>query len=42
MTGLILHHYETSPFSEKVRLMLGLKGLDWRSVQAPVIMPSPN
>jgi len=29
MSGLILHHYGTSPFSEKVRLMLGLKGLAW-------------
>lgn len=42
MSGLILHHYETSPFSEKVRLMLGLKGLAWDSVQAPVIMPKPE
>lgn len=42
MTGLILHHYETSPFSEKVRLMLGLKGLAWKSVLAPVIMPKPE
>jgi glutathione S-transferase len=42
MTGLILHHYETSPFSEKVRLMLGLKDLAWASVQAPVIMPKPE
>lgn len=42
MSGLILHHYDTSPFSEKVRLMLGLKGLAWDSVQAPVIMPKPE
>lgn len=42
MSGLILHHYDTSPFSEKVRLMLGLKGLAWDSVQAPVIMPKPD
>jgi glutathione S-transferase len=39
---LILHHYETSPFSEKVRLMLGFKGLAWRSVRVPVIMPKPD
>jgi glutathione S-transferase len=39
---LILHHYETSPFSEKVRVMLGLKGLAWRSVIQPVIMPKPE
>ena len=24
MTDIILHHYETSPYSEKVRLGLGL------------------
>jgi glutathione S-transferase len=39
---LILHHYDTSPFSEKVRLLLGLKGLAWRSVIQPVIMPKPD
>ena len=42
MSGLILHHYDTSPFSEKVRLLLGLKGLSWDSVLAPVIMPKPE
>ena len=39
---IILHHYDTSPFSEKVRVMLGLKGLSWRSVIQPVIMPKPE
>lgn len=38
----ILHHYPTSPFSEKVRLAFGMKGLAWRSVEQPVIMPKPN
>jgi len=42
MAEIILHHYETSPFSEKVRLMLGIKGLSWRSVIQPVIMPKPD
>lgn len=42
MTDLILHHYDTSPFSEKVRLMFGIKGLAWRSVIQPVIMPKPD
>ena len=42
MAELILHHYDTSPFSEKVRLMLGIKGLAWRSVIQPVIMPKPE
>ena len=39
---LILHHYDASPFSEKVRLMFGIKGLRWRSVIQPVIMPKPD
>ena len=39
---LILHHYFTSPFSEKVRILLGIKGLTWRSVVQPTIMPKPD
>lgn len=39
---LILHHYDGSPFSEKVRLMLGFKGLAWREVKVPVVMPKPD
>jgi glutathione S-transferase len=39
---LILHHYDTSPFSEKVRVALGMKGAAWRSVEIPVIMPKPD
>src|SRR5947199_8216077 len=42
MTDIILHHYDTSPYSEKVRLGLGLKGLAWASVELPLIMPKPN
>ncbi len=42
MDTLILHHYDGSPFAEKVRLMLGYKGLAWRSVKVPVIMPKPD
>src|SRR3974377_81932 len=42
MTDIILHHYGPSPYSEKVRLGLGLKGLAWASVELPVIMPKPN
>lgn len=42
MTQPILHHYDTSPFSEKVRLLFGLKGLSWSSVEIPVIMPKPD
>src|SRR6202046_5657206 len=39
---IILHHYDISPYSEKVRLGLGLKGLAWASVETPVIMPKPD
>ncbi len=39
---IILHHYDASPFSEKARLMLGLKALAWRSVLTPNIMPKPD
>src|ERR1700722_13786394 len=39
---IIFHHYDTSPFSEKVRLLFGLKGLAWRSVIQPTIMPKPD
>src|SRR3954451_21143458 len=42
MTDIILHHYETSPYAEKVRLGLGLKALAWGSVEIPVIMPKPD
>jgi len=39
---LILHHYPTSPFAEKARLVLGAKQLAWRSVHIPVVMPKPD
>jgi glutathione S-transferase len=39
---LILHHYDLSPFAEKIRLALGVKGLSWRSVQTPMILPKPD
>jgi glutathione S-transferase len=42
MADLILHHYDNSPFSEKVRLVLGMKRMHWQSVQIPVIMPKPD
>ena len=42
MSDIILHHYETSPYAEKVRLGFGLKGLAWASVELPQIMPKPN
>lgn len=39
---LILHQYDTSPFSEKIRLIFGLKKIAWRAVEIPVIMPKPD
>ncbi len=42
MSRIILHHYDTSPFSEKPRTMFGIKGLAWGSVIQPVIMPKPD
>jgi glutathione S-transferase len=39
---IILHHYWTSPFSEKIRLVFGLKQLAWRSVEIPNMMPKPD
>ena len=42
MSELILHHYDMSPYAEKIRLALGLKGLRWRSVQTPMVLPKPD
>ena len=42
MSELILHHYAMSPFSEKIRLILGFKQLAWRSVLIPPVMPKPD
>jgi glutathione S-transferase len=38
----VLHHYASSPFSEKVRLVFGAKRIAWRSVHIPVMMPKPD
>jgi glutathione S-transferase len=39
---IILHHFDQSPFSEKVRVIFGFKQLAWRSVRISRIMPRPN
>ncbi len=41
MPDIILHHFNTSPYAEKIRLILGYKKLEWKSVLAPNIMPKP-
>ena len=42
MSGIVLHQYAESPFSEKVRAILGYKGVSYQSVEIPMIMPRPD
>ena len=39
---IILHHFDQSPFSEKIRLIFGLKKIAWTSVRISRIMPRPD
>ncbi|MFS8180257.1 glutathione S-transferase family protein [Pseudovibrio denitrificans] len=39
---MIFHHKDVSPYSEKIRLMLGYTGISWSSVQAPLTPPRPS
>ena len=39
---VILHHFDQSPFSEKIRVILGFKGIAWKSVRISRIMPRPD
>ncbi|HEY0916633.1 MAG TPA: glutathione S-transferase family protein [Solimonas sp.] len=41
MPELILHHYPLSPFSEKLRVMLGYADLSWQSVITREMPPRP-
>lgn len=38
----ILHHYDFSNYSEKVRVILGLKGVTWDAVEIPAALPKPD
>lgn len=42
MSEVVLHHYEMSPFGTAMRLALGLKGMHWKSVEAPMVSPKPD
>lgn len=42
MDDFILHHYDNSPFAEKIRTLLGFKDLSYKVVDIPVIMPKPD
>jgi len=39
---IILHHFDESPFSEKIRIVFGLKNIAWTSVHISRIMPRPD
>ncbi len=39
---IVLHHYWESPYAEKIRRILGFKGIAWRSVVIPMVMPKPD
>lgn len=41
MTDLILHHYALSPFSEKIRVMLGYAQVNWQSCITREMPPRP-
>ncbi|MBV8849629.1 MAG: glutathione S-transferase family protein [Methylobacteriaceae bacterium] len=38
----ILHHFDQSPFAEKIRLVFGFKQLTWNSVRVSRILPRPD
>ena len=42
MAELILHQYEISPFSEKVRRIFAYKRMPYTTVRAPAVMPKPD
>lgn len=42
MPELIFHHYPLSLFAEKIRRIFAYKGLEWRSVEQPIMAPKPD
>ena len=42
MDDFILHHYDNSPFAEKIRTLLGHKNAHYKVVKIPIIMPKPD
>jgi len=42
MPEIIFHHYPQSPVAEKVRVVFGIKDLNWRSVLIPRLPPKPE
>jgi glutathione S-transferase len=41
-SDIILHHFDASPFSEKIRIIFGFKKIAWRSCLISRIMPRPD
>ena len=41
-SDIILHHFDPSPFSEKIRIIFGYKKIAWKSCQISRIMPRPD
>lgn len=39
---MVLHHYEASPYAEKIRLLFGIADCEWQSVLSPPQPPRPN
>jgi len=42
LSEIIFHHYDPSPFGEKIRSIFGFKDAEWKSVQIPRMMPKPD
>jgi len=42
MSHIILHHYDLSPFSEKIRRILAYKKIPWCAVEQPLMAPKPE
>ena len=41
-SDIILHHFDPSPFSEKIRIIFGFKKIAWKSCLISRIMPRPD
>jgi glutathione S-transferase len=41
-SDIILHHFDASPFSEKIRIVFGFKKIAWKSCLISRIMPRPD
>ncbi len=39
---IIFHNFASSPFSEKVRILFGIKAVAWRDVEIPNMLPKPD